>query len=112
MTATQPELPIFKIEEQDVAIATLVETLKQSSSGWLTRKEITAKLGWSERFIRLVAEAAGPQIIRGQKGLAHFSRGTVDEILAAANQSISQGKLMIHYGIKLRQTAHQLIGKT
>jgi hypothetical protein len=62
------------------------------------------------RWVRALAEAAGGEIVKGQKGFNHPSNCTVDEITHAANQAIAQGKLMVRYGIKLRRRAHELVG--
>jgi hypothetical protein len=115
---SQPELrnaggtPLFMIQSDHPNVRWLVELLR--ARGWLTRKDILeeAKLGggdYHERWVRALVHAAAAEIVKGQRGFNHFSNCTVEEITRAADQSISQGKLMVHYGIALRRRAHQRI---
>lgn len=109
----QPDLPLFLIKRENANVQWLIETLK--ARGWMTRKEILRYAGFAvtphnERWVRALVEAAGADIVKGQQGFNHISNCKFDEITHAANQAISQGRLMVHYGIKLRKRAHALVG--
>lgn len=83
--------------------------------GWLTRRQIHDLTGWDDRSIRSAAEAAvdakgRPAIVRGPMGFAVFERATVDAISHASEIAISQGKLMIRYGVGLKHRLHERIG--
>lgn len=111
----QADLPLFLIRRENANVEWLIETLK--GRGWMTRKEILRYAGFpvtahNERWVRALVEAAGPDIVKGQQGFNHISRCKFDEITHAANQAISQGRLMVHYGIALRRRAHALVGGT
>lgn len=77
--------------------------------GWLTRKALTTQLGWTERRIRSVAEAAGADIVRGPRGFNVFASCSLDEIQHCAAIAESQGKKMIDYALALRRRAHERI---
>ncbi len=108
----QPDFPLFCIKPEHPNVEWLKNTLKEK--GWMTRKQILDFVGFHRtehnlRWVRALAEAAGADVVKGQKGFNHISNCTPEEINHSANQSIDQGKHMIRYGIKLRRRAHELI---
>lgn len=105
-----PQLPLFEVAADDERIARLEAVLRQW--GWQTRAELTVKLAWTERDIRAVAEAAGPErIVRGQKGLNTAANASAEELAAAGVISKSQGGKMLHNGLVWLRLAHQKLGK-
>lgn len=114
--APHARTPLFAVTPDHPNVAWLVRELK--ARGWLTRKEIAAlaagaglkmSASYSERWVRALVNAAGADIVKGQHGFNHFDNCTVTEITHAANQSISQAKLMIQYGVALRRRVHQKV---
>lgn len=110
-----PQLELILQDLTQADVDEFVQLLKSRSQGgpdaspWLTRKELVQLLGKSERDIRALAEAAGPEIVRGQKGFAHFDNAPLDLIKEAADQAQAQGKKMLRYSIRLRRRAHARI---
>lgn len=105
-------MPLFAIPHDHPNVKWLVELLK--ARGWMTRQMILAEAGrtggkYSERWVRALVNAAGSQIVKGQEGFNHVDNVTIDEGNHAANQSISQGKKMIRYGIEVRKAMHARI---
>lgn len=90
-------------------VARLVSFLKRSGD-WMTRAELTVYLEWSERAIRLAAEAAGDRIVRGPRGFNHIDNVTPDDLQVCAERFVSQGKKMIRVGLAWKRRAHQKIG--
>lgn len=82
-------------------------------TGWQTRSQLSEHFGWSERYIRDLAEALGPEIVRGQAGFKLTSQLTRDELplgQQASDAFISQGKKMLRYGLALRRKLHEKLG--
>ena len=103
---TQLELvPEERIEEE---VGQLRRVLH--ASGWLTRKQIRVLLGWDERHIRAVAEAAGDDIVRGPMGFCLFADASSDDIQAAAAICETQSTKMASYALALRVKLHGRIG--
>lgn len=114
MSAVQKDFP-FPVEKENVNVRWVVDTLK--ANGWTTRRELLRQAGlayndWNARWIRKLMEAAGDDVVKGQKGFNHIKNCTVEEMREAAKQSISQGKEMVHYGIRLLRRAHAMVGGT
>lgn len=82
----------------------------RACGGWLTRKQLGERLGWDERTVRAVAEAAGPEIVRGQLGFCFFENATIEQINHSANQALSQAGKMTAYGLGLMQRVHKRVG--
>ena len=76
----QPTLPLFKAQKEDPNVDRFLALLR--AYGHLTRKQIGAITGWTERDVRALAEAAGLEVVRGQKGFCLFDGAAADEILA------------------------------
>jgi hypothetical protein len=108
MPTTATELPLFKAQKEDPNVGRFLALLR--AYGHLTRKQIGAITGWTERDVRALAEAAGLEVVRGQKGFCLFDGAAADEILDAAEDSVSQGKKMIRYGLGLKRMLHRRIG--
>lgn len=89
-------------------VAGLVRTLEDR--GWLTRRELADLLGWTERKIRAVAEAAGAKVVRGPRGFASVNRAGLDDVLHCARIAESQGRKMIDYAAALRRRCHGMVG--
>ena len=105
--------PLFLIREDHANVKWLVALLR--ARGWMTRKMILAEArkadtAYSERWVRALVQAAGAEVVKGQDGFNHFENCKLDDITHAANQSISQGKLMIQYGVALRRRVHGRVG--
>jgi hypothetical protein len=86
-----------------------------AAHGWMTRREIVQAAGlqvteWHLRWVRGLVEAAGPRIVKGQKGFNVPQNCTVEELKHAANQQISQGQHMVDYGVSLLRLAHKMVG--
>lgn len=93
----------------------LIALLRQRR--WMIAREILLEAGFEDnegnrRRVRAWAHAAGPDIVKGQKGFNHITncRDQQEEIDHCANQSISQGKEMIRYGLALKRRLHAIIG--
>lgn len=107
---TQLDMPLFQIPADHPNVRWLVALLKER--GWMTRKQILAEAGraggrYSERWVRALVQAAGTEIVKGQAGFNHVDNVTLQAGKEAAAQSISQGKLMIRYGIGLLRKMHE-----
>lgn len=100
---SQLELVLQNLTQEDVD--GFVQLLK-TNGAWLTRKQLVQLTGKSERDIRALAEAAGPEVVRGPKGFSHFDNAQLDEIDHAARIAESQGNKMLNYALKLRARAH------
>jgi len=57
---------------------------------WRKRKELMEALGWPDWRIRHAAEAAGGDIIFGQRGMKHIRHATQEEYCAFCNTFKSQ----------------------
>lgn len=105
----QPELKMFTVAQASDGVARLAALLQVY--GWLTRKQITAFLGWDERTIRAVAAAAGGgQIVCGQRGFNLVANVPVDELVHCANQSEAQAVQMQARALAWRKAAHAKVG--
>lgn len=104
---TQPEL--FKAAPAAPDTQRLLLLLLERGT-WMTREQISEATGWTERTIRMLAEAAhdrhGPLIVRWQKGLCHRDHAPVEEMRRAGEQFKSQGKHMIREGMGYVRLAH------
>jgi uncharacterized damage-inducible protein DinB len=99
-----PQLELILENLTQADLDDFVQLLK--ARGWSTRRELVHITGKSERDIRALAEAAGPEIVRGPKGFNHFESATLDEIHQAADIAAAQGKKMLRYSIRLKRRAH------
>ena len=77
--------------------------------GWRTRKQLTEVFGITERQVRLLAEHAGLEVVRGPRGFAHIENVPADEARHCAEIAISQGKKMIRWGLGIKKKLHQRI---
>lgn len=106
--SAESQLPLFRAEPEDPNAQRFLSLL--AVHGHLTRKEIAERTGWTERQVRMLAEAAGAEVVRGQNGFqltaVALAERRVDEVLAAKEAAISQGKKMIAYGIALGRRIH------
>lgn len=75
--------------------------------GWLTRRDLKERRGWSPRFVRSIAEAAGDRVVRGPRGYNAFENCSLDEIEHCAAIAEGQGTKMIGYAVSLRTRAHR-----
>ena len=58
---------------------------------WRTRKQIAEALGWSDHArIRHAANAAGGDVIFGQRGMRHLRHATSEEVAACLSTLSSQ----------------------
>lgn len=80
-----------------------------SLGGWRTRRQLTEIFGISEREVRLLAEHAGMEVVRGPRGFAHIENVPADEARHCAEIAISQGKKMIRWGLGIKRKLHQRI---
>jgi len=89
-----------------------LEDLLRGAHCWMTARDILQTCRGSrlhDRLLRALASASD-WIISGQKGYKHLEHATADEISHASNWLISQGKVMIKRGIRLRRNGHRRIG--
>jgi hypothetical protein len=104
---SDPELPLRIKAAQAVnidSVAELCGLLRQR--GWQTAKDIQQlRPQWNERFIRLLANAAGRQITSGPgtPGYCLTEEVETEELKHAARSLMSQGKAMLERGIGLMQ---------
>lgn len=108
MTTIPTQLELVPEEQVQDQVAQLIRVL--TTAGWCTRRILHARLGWDERVIRAVAEAAGDRIVRGQKGFCLFEDASAEEILAACNGLESQASKNTAYCLALRAKLHGRIG--
>ena len=108
MNALPTQLELVPEEQVQDQVAQLRRVL--TSAGWCTRKVLHLRLGWDERTIRAVAEAAGDLIVRGQKGFCLFEDASSDDILAACGGLESQATKNTAYCLALRSKLHRRIG--
>ena len=101
------DLPLFRVSPEAPNVGRLKALLGQYDH--LTRAELHKLTSWSERDIRALAEAAGPDVVRGQAGFSLFDSSSADEVLSAAETAISQGKKMIGSGVGLKRRLHARI---
>ena len=106
-----PQLHLFEEKQDSANVAYLVRLLKEAK-GWLTAAQLAALVDglWSDRQIRMMSEAAGAEVISGQKGYRWIGHATTEEIDRASAWFLSQGKKMIHHAIKIKRRAHQMVG--
>ena len=74
--------------------------------GWVRARELMPTTGLSDRELRAEAEAAGGEIVSGNRGYCLLSECSLEELTHAANRLISQGKKMIRRGIRQLHSAH------
>ena len=108
METSSSQLEFVRDEPTPESVGEFVGYL--SWNGWRTRRHLVEKFGISERQVRLLAERAGADVVRGPKGFAHFEHVEVDEARHCAEIAISQGKKMIRWGLALKRKLHQRIG--
>ena len=108
MNATSTQLELVPEEQVQDQVYQLIRVL--TSAGWCTRKVLHLRLGWDERTIRAVAEAAGDRIVRGPKGFCLFDDASLDDIKHAIEICESQSTKMAAYALTLRQKLHGRIG--
>jgi hypothetical protein len=107
---TQSELS-FEQPLNDAEIALLRSHL-EAHGGWQTRRQICEALAWTERQVRINAEALGSEIVRGQAGFKLTSRITREDLemaVQAADAALSQSRKMAEYGLALKRRLHALI---
>lgn len=107
MTGELPlTLPAPEVSPEEVA--RLVGILS-GAEGWMTAKEIAARLGVSDRHVRLVASAACPAVVSfpGSRGYKLWQLCEVGEILHCIEAFESQGKDMIKRAVMYRQAYHR-----
>lgn len=109
-STTQPELTLTPAPPQTPDVRWL-EALLRGASCWLTAKDISlttmGRVG--DRDLRALASAS-EWIISGQKGYKHLEHATGEEIAHASNWLVSQGKVMIQRGIRIKRNAHRRLG--
>lgn len=88
-----------------------LEELLRGAGCWMTARDVmlTCRGRLHDRDLRALASASS-RIISGQKGYKHIEHGTTEEIAHASNWLISQGRVMIQRGIRIRRAAHGRIG--
>lgn len=105
-----PQLGLFEYQAADANVTWLEELLRGAKT-WMTAKDISLTSGGrvGDRDIRALASAS-EWIISGQKGYLHLEHASAEDVAHAANWLISQGKLMIQRGCRIRKNAHRRIG--
>lgn len=105
---TNLELPLFQASAEDEKVKEFLYLL--GHYGRLTRKQISEIKGWSEREIRALAEAAGAEVIRGQKGFILTRDADLEEASNTANAFLAQSEKMRLYGLALKKRIHGRVG--
>jgi hypothetical protein len=93
--------------EQD-EVTRLVQLLAASGT-WMTAREITEQLGWSDRKTRDLASHSAGQIISGNSGYKHTRHATPEELNEFYGRLVSQAKSMIQRAIKAKRVHHAQI---
>lgn len=106
-----PQFNFFEAKPECDQVKFLV-TLLDERKCWMTASQIVAVLQgtWTDRDVRMYAEAAKGRIISGQKGYRHIRHATQEEVQHASAWMLSQGKKMIQRAIRIRNLAHQMVG--
>lgn len=102
------ELPLFQTAPGDPEVERFLYLL--AHYGRMTRRDFLIVAKWQPRTVRMLAEAAGDQVVRGQFGFELVEFASLDEVKHAAEIAIAQGKKMIAYGTKMLNRAHQKVG--
>lgn len=106
----QPELSLATVPEiASDEVATLLSGL--DGRGWMSARQISAELGWSDRKIRAVANASEGQVISGQSGYRLAREASMDEIQHAAGWLEHQAREMGRRAGQIRSAAHARIGR-
>jgi hypothetical protein len=111
MTASQPDLFLPPADNSQADAVRLRARL--AVAGWQTRKQLCEHFGWSERYVRQLAERLGSEIVRCQAGFKLFEQINRDElplVLQSSDAFLSQGKRMIRYALSLRKNLHSRFG--
>lgn len=105
-----PQLNLFERAPDDANVQWLEKLLKDSAC-WMTASDISLSTGGrvGDRDLRALASAS-EWIISGQRGYKHIEHATPEENAHASNWLISQGKIMIKRGCRIRRNAHRRIG--
>lgn len=113
MTDTHEATPALPGFDERTSINWLVGEL-HAVRGWLFAGELCLRCGIpvtednKRRFRRLASESA--LIISGQKGYIHVEWAKAEEIDHCCNALLSQAKELTARALRLRKTAHALIG--
>lgn len=102
------QLQMFAPDLTQAHVDELLRTLRLY--GWMTRQQLRQLKGWSPRFVRAIAEAAGNQVVRGPRGFNAIEKCSLDEIEHCAAIAEGQGTKMIAYSVALRSWAHRRVG--
>ena len=91
--------------------AAWLEEMLRGAGTWMSARDITLSTRGvvGDRAVRALASGS-PWIISGQKGYKHLEHATAEEIAHASNWLISQGKVMIRRGLRIRRNSHRMIG--
>ena len=114
MSVAQTDLPLFLVKPDHPNVALLISHLKVEKD-WCLAVEILAAWGTPEndhnkRFVRALAEAAGAEVISGQRGYKWIGDATAEEINHAASWLESQARKMTERAIGIRRRAHEIFG--
>lgn len=109
-TAAELPLTLPEPEISEAEIERLVAVLREAG-GWLSAKEIAAKIGAdvSDREVRAIASAARPAVVSfpGSKGYKLWQLCTLEEISHCIETFESQGKDMLKSAVLYRQAYHR-----
>jgi hypothetical protein len=106
----QLELDSYRPPETDPDDVSRLVALLSASGTWLTAREITEQLGWSDRKTRDLASHSSGQIISGNSGYKHTRHATPEELGEFYGRMVSQGKQMIQRAIRAKRVHHALVG--
>ena len=115
----QPDLPLFLVKRDHPNVELLVSFLRDHrdgpEAGWYLASQILTvwEQGDSDhnrRFVRALAEAAGAEIISGQRGYKWIGNATSEEVNHAASWLESQAKKMSERACAIRRRAHEIFG--
>jgi hypothetical protein len=113
--SSQPDLPLFQPVPDDPNVRWFVGFLRDHRD-WIRARELVALIEQragrvvDDRQIRLWAEAAGPDIISGQRGYRHADHATIEESRRFVAWLESQAKKMIARAETFRRRLHARFG--
>lgn len=106
----QLELDSYRPPQTDADEVSRLIALLSASGTWLTAREITEQLGWSDRKTRDLASHSDGLIISGNSGYKHTRHATPEELGEFYGRLVNQAKHMIQRAVKAKRVHHSIIG--
>lgn len=108
---TQPEFDFTAPPPPEIGEVETLLAYLSNHPGFHTAKQLTAALGFTERKIRQLSEAADGLIVSGpgSPGYCHLYHCDAETICHITATQISQARHMMRRAIRTRKRAHALI---